>query len=54
MFLTFALRRLRQDDRGAALAAVIGLMATGLILTAVIGGTVVSAMGFTTSTRAGV
>lgn len=54
MFLTHIIRRIRREDRGAALAAVIGLMATGLILTAVIGSTIVSAMGFTTSTRAGV
>ncbi len=53
MLLTTSLRRLRHDDRGAALAAVIGLMATGLLLTALIGGAVVTASGFTTSTRAG-
>jgi hypothetical protein len=53
MLLSRSLRRLRRDDRGAALAAVIGLMATGLLLTALIGGAVVTAAGFTTSTRAG-
>lgn len=54
MLLNRLIRRLRRDDRGAALAAVIGLMATGLILTAVVGATIVSATGFTTATRAGV
>lgn len=53
MLLTRSLRRLGRDDQGAALAAVIGLMATGLLLTALIGGAVVTAAGFTTSTRAG-
>jgi hypothetical protein len=54
MLLTHIVRRLRGDDRGAALAAVIGLMATGLLLTALVAGSVVTAMGWTTSTRAGV
>jgi hypothetical protein len=54
MLLTTISRRLRNDDRGAALAAVIGLMSTGLLLTALVAGIVVTAMGWTTSTRAGV
>lgn len=52
--LTHLIRRLRRDDRGAALAAVIGLMATGLLLTALVSSSVVAALGTTTSTRAGV
>ena len=57
MLITALIRRarlVRSDDRGAALAAVIGLMATGLLLTALVAGSVVSALGTTTSTRAGV
>jgi hypothetical protein len=54
MFLTRILSRLRDDDRGAALAAVIGLMATGLLLTALVAGSVVTAMGTTSGVRAGV
>lgn len=47
-------RRLKNDEQGAALAAVIGLMATGLLLTALVASSVISALGTTTSTRAGV
>lgn len=54
MFLTKLVRRARSDDDGVALAAVIGMMAVGLILTAVISTTVVSSVGFTSLTRAGV
>jgi hypothetical protein len=54
MLISRLVRRVRSDDRGAALAAVIGLMATGLLLTALVTGSVVSAMGFSSSTRAGV
>lgn len=54
MLLTSILRRLRRDDQGAAMAAVIGLMATGLIITALIAGNLIVALGQTTSTRAGV
>lgn len=54
MLLTRLFRRVRRDERGAALAAVVGLMAFGLILTALIAATMMSAFGHTTSTRAGV
>lgn len=45
--------RLRRDD-GAALAAVVGLMAVSVVLTAVVATSVISATGVTTSVRAGV
>ena len=45
---------LARDDRGAAMAAVVGLMAVGVILTAVVATSVVSAAEVTTSVRAGV
>lgn len=54
MLLTSTLRKLRSDDRGAALAAVIGLMATGMLMTALVAGSVVTAMGTTSGVRAGV
>lgn len=53
MFLTRLVRTARRDD-GVALAAVLGLLAVGLILTTVILTSVVSASGFSTYTRAGV
>ncbi len=53
MLLTRIFRGMRRDD-GAALAAVLGLMAVGLIMTSLILTSVVSGLGFTTSTRAGV
>lgn len=42
------------DDRGSALAAVLGVMAVGLILTALIMTSIVGAYGFSSGTRAGV
>lgn len=54
MFLSKLVRRARTEDDGVALAAVIGMMAVGLILTAVISTTVVSSVSFTSLTRAGV
>jgi cytoskeletal protein CcmA (bactofilin family) len=54
MFLSTLIRRFRTRDDGVALAAVIGMMAVGLILTAVISTTVVSSVSFTSLTRAGV
>jgi hypothetical protein len=54
MLLTTILRKLRRDDQGAALAAVIGLMATGMLMTALVAGSVVTAMGTTSGVRAGV
>lgn len=53
MFLR-AIGRFRRDDAGAALAAVLGLMGVGLILTSLIMTSVVAGTGFTTATRAGV
>lgn len=42
------------DDRGSALAAVLGVMAVGLILASLIVASVVGAFGFSSGTRAGV
>jgi len=42
------------DDAGSALAAVIGVMAVGLILSALVMSSVIGGMGFTSSTNAGV
>lgn len=53
MFLNRIFRKAGSDD-GAALAAVLGLMAVGLIMTSIILTSVVTGMGFTTATRAGV
>ncbi|MBX9718998.1 MAG: hypothetical protein K2X36_09195 [Microbacteriaceae bacterium] len=57
MFLTSLTRRLtarRDDDQGMAMVAVIGLMAVGIIVTAVIGSTLAGSLSFTSATRAGV
>jgi hypothetical protein len=55
MLLTRFLRRLRRsDDRGIALAAVLGLMSVGLLLTTLVVASVLTASGFSTRTRAGV
>jgi len=43
-----------EDDRGVAMAAVIGLMAVGMVLTSVIATSVVSGLAQTSSTRADV
>ena len=48
------LARLRRDEEGVALVAVIGLMAVGLLLSSLILGSVVNGVSFTSSTRAGV
>ena len=47
-------RRVRGEERGAAMAAVIGLMMVGMLLTTLILSSVVTGLGSTTSTRAGV
>ncbi len=54
MLLTTLSRRLRREDEGAAMAAVVGLMGVGVILTAVISTTIVSSVSYTTLTRNGV
>jgi hypothetical protein len=55
MLLTHFIRRIRRsDDRGVALAAVLGLMSVGLILTSLVAASVINSAGFSTSTRAGV
>jgi cytoskeletal protein CcmA (bactofilin family) len=57
MFLTSLTRRLtarRDDDQGMAMVAVIGLMAVGVIVTAVIGSTLAGSLSFTSATRASV
>lgn len=48
------LRRRLSSDRGSALIAVLGLLIIGVILTTLIATSVVSAFGFSSSTRAGV
>lgn len=52
--LKHRLRRLVRTERGAALSAVVGLMAVGVVLTAVVASSVITATGVTTSVRAGV
>jgi cytoskeletal protein CcmA (bactofilin family) len=47
-------RRLRSEDRGAGMAAVVGLMAVSLLTTSVVATSVVTATEYTTVTRAGV
>jgi hypothetical protein len=47
-------RRVRDDERGAVMAAVIGLMMVGMLVTTLILSSVVTGLGSTTSTRAGV
>jgi cytoskeletal protein CcmA (bactofilin family) len=46
--------RLRRDDEGVAMAAVLGLMAVSALLTALVAGSVVTSMGRTSATRAGI
>jgi hypothetical protein len=48
------IRAARRDDRGVALAAVLGLMVTAMLLTALVAGSVITASGYSTSARAGV
>jgi cytoskeletal protein CcmA (bactofilin family) len=48
------MRELVHGERGAALTAVVGLMAVGVVLTAVVASSVITATGITTSVRAGV
>lgn len=52
--LTRVLERARREEEGAALAAVIGLMATSLLLTGLIASSVVSSTAVTSSVRADV
>lgn len=52
--ITSTLARLRSEERGAGMLAVIGLMAVSLLTTALVASSVVSATEFTTVTRAGV
>jgi hypothetical protein len=47
-------RRRIRDEHGAAMAAVVGLMAVTVVLTTVVASSVISASGVTTSVRAGV
>jgi cytoskeletal protein CcmA (bactofilin family) len=57
MFLTLtaaiAASRLNRDERGAALVAVIGVMAVGMLLTTLILASLSNGIGFTSSARAG-
>lgn len=52
--LNRAMRALRRDEEGVALAAVLGFMAVGLILTSVVASTVVTGISQTSAARAGV
>ena len=54
MLLTRINRSLRKDDEGIALAAAIGVMAVGMLLSALILASVVNGLGFTSATKAGV
>ncbi len=54
MFLRLNRTRLARNDEGMALVAVVGLMSVGILLTSLILGSIVSGIGFTSSTRAGV
>jgi len=49
-----AFRRLRSEERGAGMAAVIGLLAVSLLTTSLVATSVVQATQYTTVTRAGV
>ena len=48
------LRRLRDEDRGAGMAAVIGLLAVSLLTTSLVATSVIQATKYTTVTRASV
>ncbi|MEO8528711.1 MAG: hypothetical protein ABI435_06510 [Pseudolysinimonas sp.] len=52
--LVSAFRRLRSEEHGAGLAAVIGLLAVSLLTTSLVASSVVSATEYTSVTRAGV
>ena len=52
--LASTFRRLRSEERGAGMAAVVGLMAVSLLTTSVVATSVVTATEYTTVTRAGV
>ena len=54
MLLTRLIRRLHREEQGAALAAVIGLLALSLATATVVAGSVISSTSFTSTTRAGV
>ena len=54
MFLTRMIERAHRDDRGAALVAVVGVMAVGLILTSLIMSATVGGIGFTSAAVANV
>lgn len=54
MFLKRSVIKLRRDDEGMAMVAVVGIMAVGLLLSSLILGSIVNGVGFTSSTRAGV
>lgn len=54
MLMIRLFRRIRREDDGAALAAVMGLMIVALLITALISSSVVSAYGYSSFTRAGI
>lgn len=54
MLLTRLIRRMHRDETGAAMAAVIGLMAFSLLTSALVVSSVIASTSYTTVTRAGV
>ena len=54
MFVKLCASRLHREERGSALAAVIGIFAVTVILAMVAGSATINAIGFTSATRAGV
>lgn len=54
MLVTRIARRLHRQDEGVAIIAVVGVMAVGVLLSALILSSVVGGMSFTSATRAGV
>jgi cytoskeletal protein CcmA (bactofilin family) len=54
MFLKRLVVTLHRDDSGAAIVSAIGVMAVGLLLSSLIMASVVSGVGFTSATKAGV
>ncbi len=54
MLLSQSVRRVRDEDRGAALVAVLGLMTVSLLTTSLIATSIVTSTAYTTTARAGV
>lgn len=54
LYLSTLARRMRGEEQGVAIVAVVGVMAVGMILASLILTSLISAVSFTSSTRAGV